>query len=104
MVFCRVSGRQSPSPSSREQVIVHQEIPLAKVTLLLRLIMHCNDLHMPEKPGLHWSSVSQPEEEEEEDRTEFTVEHLGPADDARCCFACLLPDSASGCRISFFAQ
>ena len=66
--------------------------------------MHCNDLHMPEKPGLHWSSVSQPEEEEEEDRTEFTVEHLGPADDARCCFACLLPGSASGCRISFFAQ
>ena len=30
--FPRVTGRQSPSPSSREQVIVHQEIPLAKVT------------------------------------------------------------------------
>ena len=97
MFFCRVSGRQSPSPSSREQVIVHQEIPLAKVTPLLRLIVHGNDLHMPEKSGLHWSSVSQPEEEEEEeDRTEFTVEHLGPADDVRCCFACLLPGSASG--------
>ena len=53
---------------------------------------------------MHWSSVSQPEEEEEEDRTEFTVEHLGPADDARCCFVSLLPGSASGCRISFFAQ
>ena len=32
---CRVSGQQSPSPSSREQVIVHQEIPLAKVALSL---------------------------------------------------------------------
>ena len=37
--ICRVSGQQSPSPSPREQVIVHQEIPLAKVALSLIKLM-----------------------------------------------------------------
>ena len=91
-----MSGRQSPSPSSREQVIVHQEIPLAKVPLSLIMLMlmftpFCNlqsDHHFftcrSIYPCLFTSLFLQPEEEEdEEERTEFTVEHLGPVDEPR---------------------
>ena len=88
-----MSGQQSPSPSSREQVIVHQEIPLAKVPLTLVMHMLSSQLFATfftiVREYLIYSCpftslFLQPEDEDdEEERTEFTVEHLGPVDEPR---------------------
>ena len=43
-----MSGQQSPSPSSRELVIVHQEIPLAEVKKIMMIVIITKKIMMIE--------------------------------------------------------